>query len=73
VFDRQSNIWVMDVSREGGGVIGELPLVAEDLQIMGMPAASSEPTTIAELLALPEDGLRHELLDGFLLEQFRPA
>ncbi len=31
---------------------------------MGMPAMSSSVTTIAELLALPEDGMRHELLDG---------
>ncbi len=30
---------------------------------MGMPA-SQAISTIAELLALPEDGLRHELLDG---------
>lgn len=42
----------------------ELPPVAEGRQIMGMPAVSHEITTIAELLALPEDGLRHELLDG---------
>ena len=31
---------------------------------MGMPALSREVTTIDALLALPEDGLRHELLDG---------
>lgn len=31
---------------------------------MGMPAAHPSVTTIAELVALPEDGLRHELLDG---------
>lgn len=30
---------------------------------MGMPAPATV-TTIAELLALPEDGMRHELLDG---------
>jgi Uma2 family endonuclease len=42
----------------------ELHPVAEELQIMGMPAVSPEITTIAELLALPEDGMRHELLDG---------
>lgn len=30
---------------------------------MGMPASESI-TTIDELLALPEDGMRHELLDG---------
>jgi Uma2 family endonuclease len=42
----------------------ELRHIPEDLQIMVMPALSPEVTTIAELLALPEDGLRHELLDG---------
>jgi len=31
---------------------------------MGMPAPHPSITTIDELLALPEDGLRHELLDG---------
>lgn len=31
---------------------------------MGMPALYSPVTTIEQLLALPEDGLRHELLDG---------
>ena len=31
---------------------------------MGMPALHPPVTTIEELLALPEDGLRHELLDG---------
>ena len=29
---------------------------------MGM--ATAQPTTIEELLALPYDGMRHELLDG---------
>jgi Uma2 family endonuclease len=29
-----------------------------------MPAADTRVTTIEQLLALPEDGLRHELLDG---------
>jgi Uma2 family endonuclease len=42
----------------------ELRPVAERIQIMGMPAVSPDITTIAELLALPEDGMRHELLDG---------
>jgi Uma2 family endonuclease len=37
---------------------------AEEDQIMAMPAVPHEITTIEELLALPEDGLRHELLDG---------
>ena len=31
---------------------------------MGMPAAHPDVSTIEELLALPEDGMRHELLDG---------
>jgi len=31
---------------------------------MGMPASHPPGTTIEELLALPDDGLRHELLDG---------
>jgi Uma2 family endonuclease len=31
---------------------------------MGMPALHPPITTIEELLALPDDGLRHELLDG---------
>ena len=31
---------------------------------MGMPATYGAMTTIEELLALPEDGMRHELLDG---------
>lgn len=31
---------------------------------MAMPAVTPRVTTIEELLVLPEDGLRHELLDG---------
>ena len=31
---------------------------------MAMPTRESTVTTIEELLALPDDGLRHELLDG---------
>jgi Uma2 family endonuclease len=37
---------------------------AEETHLMGMPALDQPVTTIEELLALPEDGLRHELLDG---------
>jgi Uma2 family endonuclease len=37
---------------------------AEEVQIVGMPAHDTSVTTIEELLALPEDGMRHELLDG---------
>ena len=40
-----------------------LPHCAEEGQIMGM-AAWDSISTIDQLLALPEDGLRHELLDG---------
>lgn len=40
-----------------------LPRSAEGVHSMGMPAPRPI-TTIEELLALPEDGLRHELLDG---------
>jgi len=32
--------------------------------LMGMPATADPITTIDQLLALPEDGLRHELLEG---------
>jgi len=42
----------------------ELLLIPGVIQIMGMPALSPEITTIAQLLALPDDGMRHELLDG---------
>ncbi len=31
---------------------------------MVMPATDDRVTTIEELLALPEDGMRHELLEG---------
>src|SRR5438876_10417297 len=37
---------------------------AEETEIMGMPATRGAITSIEELLALPEDGMRHELLDG---------
>ena len=40
---------------------------------MGMPAAPSDVTTIEELLALPEDGRRHELLDGVHVVTPAPA
>lgn len=40
---------------------------------MGMPAASPDVTTIEELLALPEDGMRHELLDGVHVVTPAPA
>jgi Uma2 family endonuclease len=56
----------MTVAYAPGAIVGnaELHFPAEEVEIMGMPAASPDVTTIAELLALPEDGLRHELLDG---------
>jgi Uma2 family endonuclease len=37
---------------------------APEAHLMGMPASSPPVTTIEELLALPDDGQRHELLDG---------
>ena len=40
-----------------------LPDSAEEAQIMGMPAPQPI-TTIEDLLALPDDGRSHELLDG---------
>ena len=41
---------------------------------MSMPALSDHPvTTIEALLALPEDGLRHELLDGVHVVTPSPA
>jgi len=48
----------------GRMVDAELPRPVEESQIMGMPAATPPVATIEDLLALPEDGLRHELLDG---------
>jgi len=42
----------------------ELPPLALDIQIMVMPALAPEITTIDALLVLPDDGMRHELLDG---------
>ncbi len=36
----------------------------EPTHLSSMPATPAPITTIAELLALPDDGLRHELLDG---------
>lgn len=56
----------MTVADAPGAIVGnaELHFPAEEVEIMGMPAASPDVTTIAELLALPEDGMRHELLDG---------
>lgn len=40
---------------------------------MGMPAANPPVSTIEELLALPDDGLRHELLDGVHVVTPSPA
>jgi len=37
---------------------------AEEGHTLGMPATERGITTVAALLALPEDGLRHELLEG---------
>lgn len=41
-----------------------LPPQAEEPQIMAMSMRLGTVTTIEELRALPDDGLRHELLDG---------
>lgn len=38
-----------------------------------MPASPDSPTTIADLLALPDDGLRHELLGGVHVVTPAPA
>src|SRR6059036_3066589 len=46
------------------GARAHLPRPAEEDHLMAMPASPAPITTIEELLALPEDGLRHELLDG---------
>ena len=40
---------------------------------MGMPAAEPPVLTIEELLALPDDGRRHELLDGIHVVTPSPA
>ncbi len=40
---------------------------------MGMPAANPPVSTIEELLALPDDGLRHELLDAVHVVTQSPA
>jgi len=40
---------------------------------MAMPTRLEEVTTIEQLLALPDDGLRHELLDGFHVVTPAPA
>jgi Uma2 family endonuclease len=65
----------MTASPDPGAMLehAELLLRAEEVEIMGMPAASPDVTTIAELLALPEDGLRHELLDGVHVVTPAPA
>lgn len=48
-----------------GDILHDAPLrrSAEEIQIMVMPFPDAV-TTIEELLALPDDGMRHELLDG---------
>jgi len=54
-------------------VHAELPPSPREIEIMGMPAAPPDVTTIDELLALPADGLRHELLDGVHVVTPAPA
>ena len=41
-----------------------MPHPDPEAHVMGMPATRDPVTTIDQLLALPDDGLRHELLDG---------
>src|SRR5689334_3629178 len=43
---------------------GGLPPSAKEPDIMAMPTRETAVTTIEERLALPDDGKRHELLDG---------
>ncbi len=43
---------------------GPLLPPTEENQIVGMATRQATVSTIEVLLALPEDGLRHELLDG---------
>jgi Uma2 family endonuclease len=50
-----------------------LPGGAEEVQIMAMPTRVDEVTTIDQLLALPDDGMRHELLDGVHVVTPAPA
>src|SRR5436305_15025375 len=50
-----------------------LPSSAEESEIMVMPTRETAVTTIDELLALPDDGLRHELLDGVHVVTPAPA
>ena len=50
-----------------------LPPSAEEVYHMAMPIRVDDVTTIEELLALPDDGLRHELLDGVHVVTPAPA
>jgi Uma2 family endonuclease len=65
----------MTAAPDVGGIVryAELLSAPMEVEIMGMPAASPDVTTIAALLALPEDGLRHELLDGVHVVTPAPA
>jgi Uma2 family endonuclease len=45
-------------------VDAELPHTLPETHIMGMPRFEDPVTSVDQLLALPDDGLRHELLDG---------
>jgi Uma2 family endonuclease len=46
---------------------------AEEYHLMGMPVIPGTVTTTEELLALPGDGLRHELLDGLHVVTLAPS
>jgi Uma2 family endonuclease len=45
-------------------ISAELIPIAEGVHIVAMPVPDTRVTTIEELQALPDDDLRHELLDG---------
>jgi Uma2 family endonuclease len=51
-------------ARRLSSAYAELPAAAEEAYHMAMPIRVDEVTTIEQLLALPDDGQRHELLDG---------
>ncbi len=66
----------MTVRRLGGEPLAwahaELPGSAEEAHLMAMPTRV-EVTTIEQMLALPDDGMRHELLDGVHVVTPAPA
>jgi Uma2 family endonuclease len=65
----------MTVRSRPGAILAhaELPSACEDAHIMVMPAPIPSVRTIADLRALPDDGMRHELLDGVHVVTPSPA